>query len=173
MSPVARRLALAALLVVAGGAALAGSGFGQSSTEPVVTANRFVISIDGVPIATFQELTGITSEIEPPDTYQYSDRDTVLSKLPELVKPPTITLKRAMTGSLQLWAWHEAVRLGRPDARKHAKLSMFNSEGRVVSSWFLEGAWVSKIDIGTLKAGTTQYVTESVTLVSEYLQRDQ
>ena len=171
LSRVARRVGLAGLLVVAGVAGLAGSGFGQSGTEPVLTANRFVISIDRFTIATFQELA-ITAETQPSEYYEYSDKEVVLNNLPGKMKPPTITLKHGMTGSMELWAWHEAVRKGTMGAaRRSATLTAYNSEGRPVAKWWLEKAWPSKLEIGTLKAGTTVYMTESVTLVSEYIQR--
>ena len=52
-----------------------------------------------------------------------------------------------------------------------AFLTAYNSEGRPVAKWVLENAWPTKLEIGTLKSGTTQVLTESVTLVSEYMQR--
>ena len=172
MSRVARRVGLAALLVAAGAAALAGSGFGQTATEPALTINRFVITINGSTIATFQELVGITMETEPADYYESSDKEVVISRLPGKIKPPTITLKHGMTGSMELWAWHQAVRQGfMATARRTAFLTAYNSEGRPVAKWVLENAWPTKLEIGTLKSGTTQVLTESVTLVSEYMQR--
>ena len=172
MSRVVRRVALAALLVVAGGAALAGSGFGQSATEPVLTANRFVLTVGGLQIATFQELSGIVSETEAAAPFIYDDKDDVVTRLPLRNKPPTVTLKRGLIGNLELWSWHEAVRQGvMSAARRSVSLTAFNAEGQPVAKWWLEKAWPSKLEIGTLKAGTTQVMNESVTLVSEYIQR--
>jgi hypothetical protein len=64
LSRFARRLALASLLVAVGASAVATSGFGQLADAPL-TANRFALTIDGVEIASFTELSGITTEVCP------------------------------------------------------------------------------------------------------------
>ena len=168
----ARRLVLATVLAAVGASALATSGFGQLAGETALTANRFVITIDGRQIASFQELSGITEEVETGEYWEINGDDISVNKLPGKATPPTVTLKRAMTNSMELWAWHEAVRQGTMgSARRSAMLTAFNADGRPVAKWWLEKAWPSKIDAGTLKSGTTQIITETVTLSSEFLQR--
>jgi phage tail-like protein len=138
----------------------------------VITANRFTITIDGYEIATFQELQGITAEVEPPEYWETSETTMTVNKLPGKIKPPTITLKRGMNGSLELWAWHEAVRTGTMSAaRRSCSLTMFNAEGKPVAKYWLEKAWPTKIDLAGLKAGASEALMETVTLTCEYIKR--
>ena len=137
-----------------------------------MTAARFSITIDGYEIATFSELTGLSSEVEPVDYLEATDKQMTLTKLPGKAKPPTIVLKRGKTGGMELWAWHEAVRRGDiAAARKNCTLVMYNTEGKPVARYYLEHAWPSKLEISALKAGSAEVLYETVTLTCEHLQR--
>ena len=143
-------------------------------TQPtdVITANRFSITIDGYEIATFAELSGIVAEFELAEYWETNDSNPSVSKLPGKFKPPTVTLKRGMNGSLELWAWQEAVRKGTMQAaRRSCSLTMFNSEGKPVGRYWLEKAWPSKLELAGLKAGASEALMETVTLTCEYIQR--
>jgi phage tail-like protein len=167
------RLTVAIGIIATGVGALQATSSGQA-TKPAdaVTANRFSITIDGYEIASFSELSGIVSEIEPGDGSETNGAQAQLSKLPGKLKPPTITLKRGMNGSLELWAWHEAARQGVMDAaRKSCSLTMYNSEGKPVARYWLEKAWPTKIELAGLKAGASQALMETVVLTAENIQR--
>ena len=143
-----------------------------SPAQAQITANRYTITIDGFEIATFSELRGIVSEVEPQEYWEVNGDNITLNKLPGKFKPPTITLKRGMKGSLELWTWHEAVRTGNmAAARRSVSLTMFNSEGKPVAKYWLEKAWPSKVELTGLKAGASEALLESVTLSCEYIQR--
>ncbi|MGH3903134.1 MAG: phage tail protein [Pseudonocardiaceae bacterium] len=147
---------------------------GPSPGQPhdALTAVRYSITIDGHEIATFSELIGIISEVEPVEYLASTDKEVVSAKLPGKRKPPTLTLKRGKNTSMELWAWHEAVLTGQvAAARKSCSLVMYNSEGKSVARYHLENAWPSKIEIGVLKAGSSEVLTESVTIVCEHIQR--
>ena len=137
-----------------------------------ITANRFSITIDGYEIASFAELAGIITEVNPVDVLESSDKEVVFKKLPGTTMPPTIILKRGMNPSMELWAWHEAVMNGDIlAARKSASLTMYSSEGKPVARYWMENAWPTKIEIGALKAGGSEVLMETVTIVCERLQR--
>ncbi len=147
---------------------------GPSPDQPhdALTAVRYSISVDGHEIATFSELIGIISEVEPVEYLASTDKEVVSAKLPGKRKPPTLTLKRGKNTSMELWAWHEAVLTGQvAAARKSCSLVMYNNEGKSVARYHLENAWPSKIEIGVLKAGRSEVLTESVTIVCEHIQR--
>jgi phage tail-like protein len=135
------------------------------------TAGRFSLQVDGVEVASFSELVGISTEVEP---VQFLDdpKGPILKKLPGKTKPPTITLKRGMTDSTYLWAWHEAVLHGDlAQARRDATLVIYRSDGKPVARYHLDNAWPSKLQIGALKAGASQVLTETLTLVAERIER--
>jgi phage tail-like protein len=143
-----------------------------SPPSDALTAARFSITIDGYEIASFSELGGIITEVKPVDFLESTDKEVVFKKLPGTVMPPTIILKRGKTAGMEVWAWHEAVMNGDIGAaRKSASLIMYNVDGKPVARYHLENAWPSKIEIGALKAGASEVLMETVTIVCERLQR--
>jgi phage tail-like protein len=166
-------LFVALALIVVGIGVVAAPGFGQgNAVDDPITANRFSLTIDGFEIATFGELSGITNEAVPVEFKESGSGGPVITKTFAKVKPPTVTLKRGLTGSLELWAWFEAVRKGDiAAARRSASLTMFNSDGTPVARYFLEKAWPMKLELAGLQAGEGEALTESVTLTAESIQR--
>ncbi len=147
-------------------------GLGQGQPNDAITAARFSLTIDGVEIAQFSELQGITTEVEPVELMESTDKEIVLKKLPGKTKPATIILKRGKNSSMELWAWHEAVLMGNiVAARKSCSLIMYNTDGKPVARYHMEHAWPAKIEIGALKAGASEVLMETVTIVCESLQR--
>jgi phage tail-like protein len=137
----------------------------------ILTAARFSLSVDGHELASFSELGGITSSIEVADVVEIAGNDTVLKKLPGKRTPPTVTLKRGMHRSLDLSQWHEAVWAGDPAARRSCSLVMYSTDGTPVARYHLEHAWPAKIEIGAVKSGANEVLTETVMLVCEHVER--
>jgi len=136
-----------------------------------LTVTRFAITVEGRELGTFSELLGITSSIETVDVVQPVGSDVVLKKLPGKRNPPTVTLKRGLTSSLDLWDWQQAVLTGDVTARKSCSLVMYNTDGKPVARYHLENAWPAKLEVGALKGGATDVLMESVTLECERIQR--
>jgi len=148
------------------------AGLGPNQPSDALTAARFSITIDGYEIASFAELLGITTEVEAVELMESTDKSVVLKKLPGKVKPPTLVLKRGKNTSMELWAWHEAVLNGDiVAARKSCSLVMYSTDGKPVARYHLEHAWPAKLEIGALKAGASEVLMETVTLVCEHIQR--
>ena len=148
------------------------AGLGPNQPADALTAARFSITIDGYEIASFAELLGITTEVEAVELMESTDKAVVLKKLPGKTKPPTLVLKRGKNTSMELWAWHEAVLNGDiVAARKSCSLVMYSTDGKPVARYHLEHAWPSKLEIGGLKAGASEVLMETVTLVCEHIQR--
>ena len=147
--------ALVALGVLATAAVTVTWAATAAGTEPPAGAVRFSIVIDGVQIATFGDLGGIVSGIDP------SQLDLITGqpiKLPAKRTPPTVTLSRGLTSDMSLSAWHEAALAGAAGSRKSADLVMYDFEGTPVARYHLESAWPSKLQIGQLEAGGTEVV---------------
>jgi phage tail-like protein len=137
-----------------------------------ITASRFSVTIDGYEIAAFSELQGITTQVDVVDFLESTDKDVLLKKLPGKRLPPTVVLKRGKNNSMELWTWHESVLMGdMAAARKSCSLVMYNTDGRPVARYHMENAWPSKIEIGGLRAGASEVLMESVTIVCEHIQR--
>jgi len=147
-------------------------GLAANQPNDALTAARFSITIDGYEIASFSELGGITTEVEPVKFLESSDKEIILKQLPGTYKPATIILKRGKNQSMELWAWHEAVLNGDiVAARKSCSLVMYNFDGKPVARYHMMHAWPSKLEIGALKAGASEVLMETVTIVCEHLQR--
>jgi phage tail-like protein len=143
-----------------------------------LTAARFAITIDDVEIASFSELLAISTEIEPLDVVQAGPggpagkAETISRKLPGKSKPATLVLKRGKNNSMEMWIWHEKARNGGADALKSCSLVMYNFDGTPVARYHLEHAWPSKLEIGTMAAGSQgAALVETVTIVAERIQR--
>ncbi len=147
-------------------------GLGPNQPNDAITAARFSITIDGYEIASFSELQGITTEVEPVELMESNDKEVILKKMPGKTKPATLVLKRGSNSSMELWAWHEAVLMGDiVAARKSCSLVMYGTDGKAVARYHLEHAWPAKLEIGALKAGASEVLMETVTIVSERIQR--
>ena len=159
-----------AIVVAVAVGLLSAAAFGQTPSDPLSVA-RWSITIDGVEIATFSELGGIVSELEAAEFVDPGG----LSKLAFVAKPPMVVLKRGMTNSMELWAWHEAARSGQiATARRSAVLTGFDTTGAPVVKFFLANAVPLKLEVtagaDTAKKGQTPLL-ETVTLTAEHMQR--
>lgn len=164
-------LLLAAVVLVTGLAGLIGRPASQAAVgEPPSGVSRYSLVVDGVELGTFSELGGITSGYEVVDFELKSGRTPQLM-VPGKRKPPAIVLKRGQTQDMSLWAWHEAALADGPSAWKNASLVMYDLEGRPIARYTLENAWPAKMEIGGLKAGASEVLMETVTIVCEHLQR--
>src|SRR5258708_8444072 len=71
---------------------------------------HYSIEIDGVTIAQFQEVSGLTSELDVIELKENTkDGKYIIHKLPGNRKPPSITLKRANSSSKHLSDWHQTL----------------------------------------------------------------
>ncbi|GAB3974984.1 phage tail protein [Plantactinospora veratri] len=139
--------------------------------ENVLSATRYSIQVDGVEIAAFSELSGISSEVSVAEQSAPTGREGGTKRLPGRARPATLVLKRGKNSSLELWNWHAQVLDGDVAAVRNAFLQMYAADGRSVARYHLENAWPSKLEIGALKAGPGEVLTETVTIVCDRLQR--
>lgn len=115
--------------------------------EVPVAATRFGISIDGVEIASFSELQGITTKVD------------------------VIELRDVTSSSRKLSTWHEEGRRdGRAAAARDIELVGYDTRDRMVVKYRLKKAWPSRIK-GERRADDGDVLVETVTIVYESLQR--
>jgi phage tail-like protein len=144
-----------------------------SLPNDALASYHFSVEIDNTEIAQFSELSGITSEIDVIELKEnMKDGKPLVKKLPGARKPPTITLKRAKSASMDLWNWHYAMYQGNVgEARRNGSVVLYDFQfGEVARYNFLNG-WVSKITMGAAKAGANEVLTEECTIVCEELIR--
>jgi phage tail-like protein len=144
-----------------------------SLPNDAIASYHFAVEIDGVEIAQFAEISGITSEM---DVIEFSevtiDGKSLIRKVPGKRKPPTITLKRAKNVSTSLWDWHYQAKQGKVgDCRRNGSIILFDYENGEVARYNFLNAWPSKITMGTLKAGSNEMLMEECAIVCEDIER--
>lgn len=149
------------------------TGLPSVSNNDAIAARNFAIDVDGTVIAQFTELSGLVSEIEVTELKENGpDGKLIIKKIPSNHKPPTITLKRGKSVSMEMHKWHELARKGKiKDARKNGSIILFDFEGGEVARWNFTNAWPSKMTVSSLKAGSNDVVTEEATIVTESCER--
>ena len=147
------------------------SGFDRSNTDkaPLTSAVFMVENSKGT--ATFSELAGISSEVEQAEYMEVGGRGTVFGRFVGKAKPPTVTLKRAMTtggDTHWIWLWHAAAREASPMAYVTTDLKLFpagaDPSGSPTKAYTLVNAFPTKVEIAGMKAGGTEVVIQTVTL---------
>jgi phage tail-like protein len=169
-----RILAVVAIALLAAGGvgvwAAASEGASAPPGDSPLTAARFELTIDGHSVGIFSELAGISSGVDPIEVG--TRRGETTATLPGKRTPPTVTLKRGLTRNLEMSAWHELVLMGDlAAARKQVVLVAYGVTGDPIARYHLENAWPAKLEIGSLQAGSSSVLTETVTLVCDHLQR--
>jgi phage tail-like protein len=146
----------------------------MSNAPTVITAARFSLQADGVEIASFSELSGIKTEIKTTEFVESGANGLIQMNIPANPVLAQLSFKRAQTTDLALWTWHEAARHGEMGAaRKTVSIVMYDNSEKAVATYHLENAWVSKIELAGLRAGSADVLQETVTLVCDHLQRVQ
>jgi phage tail-like protein len=145
------------------------TGLPSVSTNDAIGGQYFYVEIKGTSIAQFMECSGLTSEIELITVKENGIRGKpVIKYLPGAHKPPTITLKRAKSVSMDMYDWHQKMLDGKvADARREASIVLLDPEHHEISRYNLIDAWVSKITISGLKAFSTEVAVEEATIVCE------
>lgn len=143
---------------------------GPGQGQDPLTAARFSLVIDGIEIAAFNELVSIETEIATGATAS-ADRGPA-SKQASQNPLPTVTLRRPLTRGLELWAWYQTAAAGQLDAaRKNVTLIMYGTDGSPVVRFSLVRAYPSSLEMSAVKAGASEVLYETVTLVCDSLQR--
>lgn len=129
---------------------------------------RFRLEIDGVDVAGFQEVTGLSSEYEVIEYREGSDAQTGVRKLPGLRRFEDVTLKRGIVGDKGLWDWHDGIAQNASD-RRAVVISLLGDTGAPVCRWLLRNAWPSKYEGPSFEAQGNDVALETLVLTHEGL----
>lgn len=141
--------------------------------DPMV-GSHFSLSMGGAVTGYFMEVSGIGSETEVTDhkiTFE-NGFGGAIRKIPGRLKWGDITLKRGITGNMDMYAWRKQVEDGMVDtARKNISILMHDQAGGIVAQWDVTAAWPSKISGPSIKSDTSEIGVEEITLVHEGILR--
>lgn len=131
---------------------------------------NFLIEIDGIASGGFQEVSGLSVEIDVIEYRDGSDRTGAVRRLPGLHKLGNITLKRGIMGATDLYDWMRATVNGQP-ARRNLAISLLPEDrSGPVERWLLFNAFPVKFTLGPLNAKGTDVAMEELVLAAERLE---
>ncbi|HEX8845938.1 MAG TPA: phage tail protein [Pyrinomonadaceae bacterium] len=130
---------------------------------------NFLVELDGITEAGFQEVDGLDSSTDAIDYREGSD-PLYLRKLPGLNKHSPITLKRGITDSDKLWKWRQTVVTGKTE-RKNGSIVLLDETGKEKLRWNFLNAWPSKWTGPSLNATSNAVAIETLEITHEELAR--
>jgi phage tail-like protein len=131
---------------------------------------NFLVEIDGLTQASFQECSGLDATTEPIE-YREGGDNTTVRKLPGRTSYSEITLKRGMTDSTELWDWFKQIRDGNV-ARKNGSIVVYDlTNAAEVARWNFIRAWPSKWEGPSFNATGNEIAVETLTLAHEGVDR--
>src|SRR3954467_6840785 len=134
--------------------------------------HSFGLDIDGVMIKNINEVFGLKMEQDVIELKENpADGKYVIKKLPGRPKAGEVTLTRGLTGDNSFEKWVKDSHFGKmADARKGGAIIVYDYEGNALKRYKLTNAWPKSLEIGALKAGDTNVLTEKIVITYEMLE---
>lgn len=136
----------------------------MARNDPYAQYN-FILEVDGLTVAGFAEVGGLTMEQDIIEYREGSDTATV-RKLPGLRKYGNITLKRGYTQNRELWEWRKTTIDGVTE-RKAGAVILRDEAGEPQLRWEFREGWISKYEGPALKATANEAAMESIEIAVE------
>ena len=134
--------------------------------------HSFGLEFDGITIKAITEVAGLKMEQAVVEYKENGpDGKSAIRRLPGLTKSPDITLTRGLTSDNSFEKWVKDSRFGKmTDVRKGGAIIVFDFEGNALKRYKLTNAWPKSLEIGSLKAGDTSYLSEKLVLTCESIE---
>lgn len=128
---------------------------------------NFRVEIDGLPVAAFMEVSGLTADRDAVD-YREGTDPNIVRKLPGLSKVTALVFKRGYIQDKSLWDWYQRIMDGNTD-RRNGSVILMNEAHQDVLAWSFVNAWPGKIEGPSLSATDNKVAVESMELQHEGL----
>jgi phage tail-like protein len=134
--------------------------------------HSFGLEVDGIVIKQINEVSGLKKEQDVIELKQNTpDGKYVIKKLPGRPKAGEVTLTRGLTGDQSFENWVKDAQFGKmSSARKGGAIIVYDYEGNAIKRYKLINAWPKSLEIGSLKAGDTNVLTEKIVITYEQLE---
>ncbi|HEY7546074.1 MAG TPA: phage tail protein [Blastocatellia bacterium] len=139
-----------------------------SRTDPYRGFN-FLVEIDGITQAGFQEVSGLDASTDPVDYREGTDPNHV-RKLTGLNKYSPITLKRGITDSDELWKWRQTVIDGKTE-RKNGSIVLLDETGAEKIRWNFSNGWPTKWTGPAFNSTGSSIAVETLEITHEEVKR--
>lgn len=129
----------------------------------------FGLDVDGVTIKSITEVSGLKMEQDVIELKEQTpDGKYMIRKLPGRHKAGEVTLTRPLSADTNFEKWIKSSQLGKmTDARKNGFIIVMDYEGNPVKRYKFTNGWAKSLELGTLKAGATDVLTEKLTITHE------
>jgi phage tail-like protein len=145
------------------------SGSTSQRIDPLRGFN-FRIEIDGMTVASFSEVSGLTAEGDAVDYREGIDRVNSVRKLVGLRKYGVMTFKRGYTGKdSSMWDWYSAVATGASNARRNFTVVLRDETQTDVLFFNGVNGFLNKIEGPHMMASGNEVAIESAEIVHEGL----
>lgn len=128
----------------------------------VVSAHRFMVELDGMLVAGFSEVSGLSVETETEEIRE-GGLNQYVHRLPSRTKLVPLILKRGMTLSNDLWNWYADVIRGR-FTRKSGSIILYNEMEQEFRRWNFYDAYPTKWIGPELHATNSEVAVEQIEL---------
>lgn len=133
--------------------------------------HSFGLEFDGVIIKKITEVSGLKMEQDKIELKQNTnDGKFSITNLPGRQKAGQLTVTRALTDDKSFETWINDSRFGKMGStRKGGSVVVYDYEGSELKRYNMVNAWPVSLEIGTMKAGATDVLTEKLTISFEEL----
>jgi phage tail-like protein len=133
--------------------------------------HSFGLEVDGVVITSITEVNGLKIEQDVIELKENTaDGGYSIRKLPGRWKAGECTLTRGLTEDDSFEKWIKNSQIGDQGFRRNGAIIVFDFEGNAVKRYKLTNAWPKSLEIGSLKAGDTSYLSEKLVLTCESIE---
>jgi len=136
--------------------------------DPYLSFN-FLVEIDGITQAGFQECSGLDSQTASVDYREGGDPNHV-RKLPGMNSFTPISLKRGITDSDELWKWRLTAVDGKAE-RRNGSVVLLDDKGTEKLRWNFSNAWPSKWTGPAFSSTGNAIAVETLEITHEELTR--
>jgi phage tail-like protein len=128
-------------------------------------AFNFLVEIDGITRAGFQECSGLDVSLDPVE-YREGGEPITPRKLPGLAKYANITLKRGLTDDQELWEWIQQGVQGETE-RKNGSIILLDAHGEEQGRWNFRDGWPTKWTGPSFNATDNSVAVETLEIAHE------
>ncbi len=144
----------------------------QPGQQPIYfRAFQFMVEIDGIDNARFQEVGGIDATT---DMIEYREGGDILGprKFPGMTKHSNLSLKRGFSDDKRLFKWFEDVMTGRTEKiRKNISVVQLDMAGKEVLRWNLFSAFPVKYTAASYNAKGNELSIEALEIAYERIEQ--
>jgi len=132
----------------------------------------FGIEVDGVTIKQIQEVSGLKMEVDVVELKENTaDGKYVNKKMLGRPLAGECTLTRGLTDDRTFDDWIKKTRFGDlQGARKGGSIIVYDQMGAEVKRYKFTDAWPKSLELGTMKAGAAEVLTEKLTIVFDSIE---